>query len=207
MSPIPTAAVLSATESGWLAEAGAAAAVARERLARDKGDWQTMARAFHADSRVRLAWFDGTGRDFVEASRHRPGFVRHRLSPSVVRTSGSRAVAETPVLVESRAAHAGVEVDLIVATRYVNRLVLVEDRWLIVSVDCICERDEMRSVDPGQRLSLDDGLLASLRPSYRFLALHARSAGGHVPDDLPGDDLPDTTRPIYDAADAWLRQS
>lgn len=184
-----------------------AAAVARERLARDRADWDTMAQSFHADSRVRLAWFDGTGHDFVEASRIRPGFVRHRLSPSVVSVSGDRAVAETPVSVESRTLHAGVEVDLNVSCRYVNRLALVDGEWLLTSVDCICERDEMRPVDPGQRLEIDERRLATYRPSYRFLAYQASSVGGHVSDDLPGDDQPDSTRPIYQDASAWLRHS
>src|SRR5947209_19735236 len=58
---------------------------AHERHWRDKGQWENMRSAYHPESIVRLAWFQGTGFEFVEASNgiHHDGQSKHRLSPTV----------------------------------------------------------------------------------------------------------------------------
>lgn len=51
-----------------------------------------MRSAYHPESVVRVAWFQGTGFEFVEASKgmHREGQSKHRLSPAIVRLNSGR---------------------------------------------------------------------------------------------------------------------
>ncbi|MFC0040065.1 nuclear transport factor 2 family protein [Actinomadura rayongensis] len=189
-----------------LASYEVAALVAGERHWRDRGDWESMAQAYHGESWVRLAWFEGTGAEFVEASRSggRGGTTRHRLSPSVVCVRGGRAVAETGVLVETRTAHSGIAVDLTVACRYLTLLRRDGGIWRISRVETICERDAIAPVMPGEVLEMDPQRLARYRPSYRFLSYSLSCNGIDPPPDLPGDDRPDLCAPLYQAAEDWL---
>ncbi len=184
-----------------------AALIAAERHWRDRGAWDLMARAYCADSVVRLAWFEGSGAEFVAASRagRRSGVTRHRLSPSVVTVDGDRALAETPVVVETRTEQDGIEVDLFAYCRYVHRVRRDEGAWRLASVDCVAEKDTMQPVVAGAALDLDPVRLAGYRPSYRFVSYHLATHGGHPPGDLPGDDRPDLCRALYAEAEAWLR--
>ena len=188
-------------------EAAIASLIARERHWRDRGEWERMRESFHPRSRVRLSWFDGTGPDFVTASRTstRPATTKHRLSPSVVDVAGGRAFAETSAVVETRTMQDGVEVDLFVYCRYINRLRRDADVWRLASVDTVREKDTMRPVDPGVILQLDPARLASYRPSYRFVSYNLESLGVAPQPDLPGDDRLDLLQPLYAAAENWLR--
>lgn len=182
------------------------ALVTQERSWRDRGDWARMSEAYHTDSWIKLAWFEGTGAELVEASRNggRSGSTRHRVSPSVVRVRGDRAVAETSVLVETRAEQDGIEVDLTVSCRYLTLLRRDGGAWRISRVETICERDTLNPVVPGDVLALDRERLASYRPTYRFLSYNIASRGIDPPQDLPGDDRPDLCAHLYRAADTWL---
>lgn len=183
-----------------------AAVVTEERHWRDRGRWDRMAAAYSPDCQIRLAWFEGTTAEFIEASRAggRGAVTNHRLSPPIVQVAGDRAVAETSVVVESRTDQDGVEVDLFVYCRYVNRIVRDDGLWRLASVDCICEKDSMRAVDPDHTLKLDQTLLETFRPSYRHLSYSLSSHGIDPPADLPGDDRPDLREPIYAAAESWI---
>jgi len=185
-----------------------AALIAEERHWRDRAQWDRMAAAYQAGCEVRLAWFTGTAADFLRASRAggRGGVTKHRLGPSIVEVSGDRAVAETSTVVETRTDQDGIAVDLFVSCRYLNRLGRDDDgAWRLASIDCICEKDTVRAVDPGDMLKLDRELLDTYRPSYRFLSYNMHSHGMLPPADLPGDDRPDLCEDIYAAGRRWLR--
>jgi hypothetical protein len=190
-------------------EAAIASLILRERHWRDCGEWDRMAEAYHPRSRVRLAFFDGTGPDFVTFSRTstRQAMTKHRLSPSIVDVAGDRALAETSVVVETRTMQDGVEVDLFVYCRYLNRVRRDGGLWRLASVETVREKDTMRPVDPGAVLKLDPVRLAGYRSSYRFVSYNLDSRGVAPQPDLPGDDRPDLLRPLYAAAENWLRGS
>src|SRR5260221_9917329 len=63
-----------------------------------------MRSAYYPESIVRVAWFQGNGFEFVEASKgmHRQGQSKHRLSPTIVRLNGDRSLAETDTVIETR---------------------------------------------------------------------------------------------------------
>lgn len=183
-----------------------AAVVAEERHWRDRGDWHRMAAAYLPECEIRLAWFQGTTAKFLEASRGggRGGVTTHRLSPSIVRVHGERAVAETGVVVETRTEQGGVPVDLFSYCRYVNRLRRDDGAWRLASVDCICEKDTMHVVYPNDSVTLDKLALDTYRPSYRFVSYNLESHGLSARPDLPGDDRPDLRASVYEAAETWL---
>lgn len=180
--------------------------VQRERHWRDRNDWDRMAAAYADDSIVTVAWFRGSGADYVEVCKSggRGGVTKHRMSPSLVEVTEGRALAETSLLIETRIDLQGVEVDLVSSCRYLQRLVRVDSEWLIQSVECICERDAVRAVHPERIVSIDPQLLDTFRPSYRFVSYSLAVAGLPVRMDLPGDDLPETTAALYRAARSWL---
>ncbi|MEK9648007.1 MAG: nuclear transport factor 2 family protein, partial [Gammaproteobacteria bacterium] len=69
--------------------------VLRERESRDMCMWNRMADCFFEDSRVEISWFQGSGKDFVTASRdmyERGMKAKHRLGPVLVTLNGDRAV-------------------------------------------------------------------------------------------------------------------
>lgn len=190
-------------------ELAVASLIVKERYWRDRGEWGRMALAYHEQSFVRLAWFDGTGPEFVEASRAggRGGTTNHRLSPSVVTVRGDRAVAETSVVVETRTKQDGIEIDLFAYCRYLHRSVRETDSWRLTAVECICEKDRMQPVRPGDEMDLDPGRLATYRSSYQFVSYNLDSHGITPRADLPGDDRPDLRQAVYADAQAWLTSS
>jgi hypothetical protein len=204
-APATAAADMPETRENLIEELAVASLVVRERHWRDRADWVSMASSYHQDSWVRLAWFDGTGSEFVAASRERwdPN-LRHRLSAPTVRVQGARAVAETPTVIESRTELGGHAVDLDISIRYLTLLRRDEHKWRISRVDSICEHDRLHAVDPTVPLILDRERLARYRPTYRYLSYQMASRGLHPPMDLAGDDRPELCEPIYTRAATWL---
>jgi len=95
-----------------------------ERDCRDHGRWDSMLSCFHENSRVNLSWFNGSGRDFVAASREmaRKGVAAtHRLGPPLVRLARDRAVATFGGVIDIPATVDGVEALLSSHARFVYR--------------------------------------------------------------------------------------
>ena len=85
--------------------------VLTERESRDLGDWPTMRACFHADSLIRISWFNGNGEDFVKGSidmARRGVLAKHRLGPVRVRLAGERAVASLTAIIDIPTSVAGV---------------------------------------------------------------------------------------------------
>lgn len=177
-----------------------------ERHLRDKGRWDEMKELYHPESLVRVAWFEGNGHAFVEASKelHRAGLSKHRLSPSIVRVNGSRAVAETDTVIETRVRWGDVEVDTAANCRLLSMVRKDKGAWRIASLDCIYEKDMVRPVNPTDVLPIDATVLQTFRPSYRFISYNLHSLGRNINAHLPGDDQPELVNQLYAEADAWL---
>jgi hypothetical protein len=181
--------------------------VLRERQGRDRGRWDQMLACFAPDSRVRLSWFDGSGPEFVEASRamaERGDQALHRLGPPVVEMVGERALVEMSAVIEVRTNLGDVEVDLASAARLYYRVERRGGRWLVVALDPVYERDTLTPAHPGVALAVGPSDVAAHRPSYRFLT-HVLTARGYpIAQDLHGDDRPAEVAAFVDAALAWL---
>ena len=81
-----------------LERAAIADIIQRERAARDAALWDEMARYYHPDSLVDVAWFRGSGEKFVLATKKnwRTDAINfHEMGLAVVTVNKDRAIAET----------------------------------------------------------------------------------------------------------------
>jgi len=184
-----------------------AEAVRLERFYRDTGQWEKLAGAYTEDSRVRTTWFDGTGREFAEASRvmaERGRRSIHPITPVDIRVNGDRALCESHAQIINRSVIEGVEVDMVQYCRFFSRLRRTEAGWRHVSFDGIYGKDTIAPTNPAETLPIDFDELRDLRPSYRVWAYAMRLRGYEVGQEELGDDRPDLLEPFYAAAQRWL---
>jgi hypothetical protein len=184
--------------------------VLRERQGRDRGWWTQMRECFAHDATIRLSWFEGTADAFIAGSQAmaaRGDRASHRLSPPVVHVMGDRAVVELPMIVEFRTVIDGVEADLASMGRLLYRAASRDDRWRIVRMHAIYQRDTLAPSIPGTPLHVSAEDLAGFRPAYRLLAYHLSRRGYTIGSDLYGDDRPDEVEELYRATFAWARAS
>ncbi|MDR1236837.1 MAG: nuclear transport factor 2 family protein [Propionibacteriaceae bacterium] len=179
--------------------------VRQERLARDRGDWDTLESLYWPDATVQVTWFAGTSAEFVAMSRARArvGNGMHSIDPARCVVSGNRALVESPGQILLRPRLHGVECDLTSWCRFFATLERRAGQWRMASFDSIYVKDR---IDPvaAPLPALDADLLAQGRPSYRHLAYLNRQSGYTVPDDLPGVDRPDLVAACYADAEAWV---
>lgn len=184
------------------------ALVLRERQSRDRQWWDEMAWCYTTDATIAMSWFKGPAATFMERSRSMDvGGSRgvHRLSPPAVRVRGDRALAELPLVIEFRTDVDDVQADLCSYARSQYRAVYTGGTWRISAITTVYERDTLTPAVPGTILPVTADDLAALRPSYRCLAWHLERSGYAIPDDLPGDDRPDTVAAVMAADLDWLQ--
>ena len=183
--------------------------VKRERLARDTGDWETLEALYWPESVVRVTWFEGSAAEFIAVSRDGEqagrGRGMHLINPVRSEVHGHRALVESQGQILIRPHVEGVECDLVSWCRFFSRLERRDGEWRLRTFDSIYGKDRIDPVLPDASLRLEPHVLASARPSYRYLTYLNRRTGYDVPQDLPGDDRPDLLAAFYAAAWEWLR--
>ncbi len=181
--------------------------VQAERIARDLADWERMKSFYHADSTVDIAWFRGSGSEFVTASAKMladGAKTFHQMSPTVSVIAGDRALTDTGAAIHFAGSVNGIDVDVISYTRLRERLQRDGNRWLIAGFRAIYWQDTMVPFDPSHAPHLDAATLASYRPSYKFLS-YVLSLQGHLPGpNHPGIDRPDLISAFLAAENCWL---
>jgi hypothetical protein len=190
-------------------------------LWRDAGDWERFATVWHDDGWMTATWFQGPASTFIEVSRE--GFERgidilHFLGGFTCDIVGHRAVAQTKMTINQRAAVDGVLVDVVCTGRFYDflekrpstgsdgRLSPTADRWGIVRRQPIYEKDRMDPVEPSATLTLDPERLARFPEGYRHLAYLQSKIGFDVKVNLPGRRGP-VTEALYTEGRAWLEGS
>lgn len=158
-------------------------------LLRDAGLWTEFASVWHDDGWMTATWFQGSYRDFIAASRE--GFekgtqISHFLGGFTCEVAGNRAIAQTKMKIEQRAAVDGVGVDVTCSGRFYDFLERRDGVWAIVRRQPIYERDRLDLIDPAATLTLDQERLAALPGGYRHLGYVQESVGLRVMRDLPG---------------------
>jgi hypothetical protein len=177
-------------------------------LWRDAGDWERFATVWHEDGWMTATWFQGPASRFIEVSR--AGFERgvsilHFLGGFTCDVAGTRAVAQTKMTINQRAAVDGVQVDVVCTGRFYDFLEK-RDRWAIVRRQPIYEKDRMDPVDPAAHLTLDGGLLSQFPDGYRHLGYLQSKNGFTVKGNLPGLRGP-AVETLYTEGRAWLAGS
>lgn len=180
----------------------------RERLARDRGDWDGLTDAYWPDGVVRVTWFTGSPAGFAEASQrqYRPSerAGTHTIHPVRSEVEGDRAIVESTGQILLRPTVEGVDCDLTATTRFFSRFERRGSEWRMLTFDAIYLKDRIDPLVPAATVPFDAELLAAGRASYRWLTYTNVRRGMTVPDDLPGGDRPDLLEGFYSDADTWL---
>jgi hypothetical protein len=183
----------------------------RERFSRDQGDFATMRDCFHDEAHIRTSWYDGGAEAYVEASRQRMAKIsptsKHWLFPAGLQIQGDRATVESPAMIFDRTRLHGVEVDFHVFCRFFSRALRREGKWRLLTFEVLFERDVMRCVNPAEALPVDWSVLATYRPSYRFLTYIQESRGNRVNPDHYGDDRRESLLAFYAAERQWVSEA
>ena len=158
-------------------------------LWRDSGDWDRFATVWHDDGWMTATWFQGPAKELIAVSRQ--GFERgvnilHFLGGSTCDVAGTRAIAQTRMTINQRAAVHDVVVDVVCTGRFYDFFERRQGRWGVVRRQPIYEKDRMDPVDPSARLTLDAALLAQFPEGYRHLAYLQSLNGFPVKKGRPG---------------------
>jgi SnoaL-like protein len=178
-------------------------------ISSDSGDWKRFATVWHDDGWMTATWFQGPASEFQKARR--AGFERgvsiiHFLGATSVELAGTRAIAQTKMTINQRAAVDGVAVDAVCTGRFYDFFERRNGRWAIVRRQPIYEKDRIDTVEPGARLTLDSALLARFPEGYRHLGYLQTKAGFNVKLGLPGLRGPEVEK-LYAEGLAWLQGS
>ncbi len=182
--------------------------IQRERATRDAASWDEMALYYHPDSMVDVAWFKGSGQEFVQATKKnwRTDAINfHEMGPAVVTINQGRAIAETACTLHGFYNFNGVDVTSTGFVRLLWRAQRLDDRWLIAGLRSVYIRDMLQPCNPSQRITLDEAELATYRPSYRYLTATLKYLGRDPKHDLPGFDRPETVAALRGAEKSWLQ--
>ena len=173
---------------------------------RDAGDWERFRTVWHDDGWMTATWFQGPARDFIAVSRD--GFekgvsILHFLGGFTCDVQGTRAVSQTKMTINQRAAVEGVQVDVVCTGRFYDFFARRRNKWAIVRRQPIYEKDRMDAIDPAASLKLDAQLLQRFPEGYRHLAYLQTEIGYAVKPDMPGLKGPEVEA-LYARGRAWL---
>ncbi|MDC0598306.1 nuclear transport factor 2 family protein [Gammaproteobacteria bacterium] len=180
--------------------------IIRERESRDLCFWDRMLDCFHSDSRVNITWFQGTGPDFVEASKgmvERGMLAKHRLGPILVTLNTDRAVASLSAIIDVPTLIDDVELMLSAHCLMFYGVEKRANNWRIASFEGIYRRDEFTPAILGQTVAIPADIIKNFRPSYRNLSYSLHLHGYAVDPDLPGEDRPESVQKATKALFQW----
>jgi hypothetical protein len=175
----------------------------------DSGDWERFATVWHDDAWMTATWFQGSAKEFQNARR--AGFERgvsiiHFLGGTTVELGGERAIAQTKMTINQRAAVDGIVADVVCTGRFYDFFAKRAGRWAIVRRQPIYEKDRLDPLEPGRKLDLDPALLARFPEGYRHLGYLQTKAGFDVRLGLPGLRGAEVAK-LYAEGAAWLEGS
>jgi len=181
--------------------------IVRERDSRDMGFWNRMLDCFHPDALIDISWIRGNPRQFVDGSRDmaaRGMKATHALGPVLVTLNGDKAVATVVGSIDIPTELEGKQFQLSAHCQMFYRVEQRAGKWRILGFTAIYRRDELTPVVLGQVVTMPQDLFDRFRPPYRHLAWSQHLLGYRVNMELPGIDLPETVRAVYQSHYDWL---
>ena len=171
----------------WCDKAEIAELAQRWAYARDQARWEALQGCYHTDARMTVSWFDGVARDFIAACRTRGAagaFNKHYIIGTVATVRGTRACAESNVLMVSQGAVSGVDINAQGYFRFLDELAQREGVWRIARRTAVYERDSLVLLDPGASLDLDPAALERIPRPYRYMGYRFVKAGATLRPDI-----------------------
>jgi hypothetical protein len=173
-------------------------------LYRDQSRWAELLSTFHPEGEIAVSWLRGPFAAFVEACK-RGGPSKHLISPSVVRVSGERAVAETNIVILVRQKIEGLAVDMTSRARFLDRLERRQGIWKILERAAIYEQDRLDPVEPSEAFVrlMQTANVAHYPEAYRYMAYRLAAAGRPLAEPVHHDGST-PTRELYARYEVWL---
>jgi hypothetical protein len=173
---------------------------------RDSGDFANLATCWHEDGRMVATWFTGSVAQFIagcRASFEKGAIVQHMLGGSSITLNGTRAIAQTKMMILSRSTMEGVACDTTCVGRFYDFFEERAGRWAIVLRQPVYEKDRFDPLDPNEQPKLDATLLATFPVGYRYMGYAQTKEGRTVNRGLPGLHGPEIKQLYADGA-SWL---
>jgi SnoaL-like domain len=183
-------------------------AIAEWALARDTGQWEKLRSLYAPGATMQTTWFEGSADEFIERSAKgfgRSAKAQHLVGASVIDLCGTRAIAETRIVLLLRAALGQIQVDVTCYGRFVDFFASNGSRWQICKRVPVYEKDRIDPVNPAEQLDIDREVLSQFAEGYRYLAYVQSRAGANVTKGLiePGSV---EERNLYRDGAEWLAQ-
>ncbi len=175
---------------------------------RDSGDWENFRTCWHEGAIMNATWFQGSSEQFIahaaKAFAARSGsFSVHFLGGTSIALKGTRAIAQTKMMISSRDVVDGVPCDVVCTGRFYDFFEKREGRWAIVERQPIYEKDRLDPLDPARMPVFDPEIFNSFPSGYRHLAYIQTKRGLPVKRDMPGLHGPEVDA-LYAKGRAWL---
>lgn len=176
---------------------------------RDAGDWDRFSTVWHTDGWMTATWFQGSAREFIQASRK--GFdagvsILHFLGGTSSDVAGGRAIAQTKMTISQRATVHDVWVDVTCTGRFYDFFEQERGEWKVVRRQPIYEKDRLDVLNPAAALVLDQAKLERFPVGYRHLAYLQQEVGYEIREGLPGLTGPEIEL-LYKEGQDWLAGS
>ncbi|KAI0124111.1 hypothetical protein BJ170DRAFT_686480 [Xylariales sp. AK1849] len=181
----------------------------RERYYRDTRQWDKLRRCYHPDAsrtRIAVSVFKGNADGFVDMSQRStpPGLkVIHAIDPVDIAIKGDKSLVHSNATISARTPIAGADYEITSWLRAISGLEKVDGEWKLVSLEVIYNRDSLVPASP-QEKPITLGELDKFRSSYRHVAWFMSTKGLTVPNDLPGEDDPQSVMQVLKRNQQWF---
>jgi len=173
-------------------------------LFRDQRRWPELLSIFHPDGEIAVSWFRGPFTEFVEHCK-RGGPSKHLIMPPLVRVNGTRATAETSIVIIVRQAIEGIPVDMTSRGRFLDRLERRDGAWRILERAAVYEQDRFDPVTPSEAFDrlMRNADVAHHPEPYRYMAFRLAAAARPLAEPVHYDGAPHTDE-LKSRYAAWL---
>jgi hypothetical protein len=176
---------------------------------RDKEQWEELASLFHPDATLRILWFSGAARDFIDGSRrmgHGPLRSKHFIGTPAIRFAGDRALVETNAILLAELTNAGIGATI--HNRFLDRVSKRDGAWRIEHRDSVYDMGGF-TYPYGVAAAPDidaEALSARHLREYAALAYLLETTGNPVTGTFPTR-FSDQEAAIRATGQAWLTQA
>lgn len=176
-------------------------------ITRDSGDWAGLRACWHDGAIMNATWFQGDCDSFIAraaaAFDAAKSISTHFLGGASITLNGSRAIAQTKVMISNRDHVDGAECDVVCTGRFYDFFEKRGGRWAIAERQPIYEKDRLDPLDPARMPKFDAELFNTIPVGYRHLGYIQIKRGLPVKLNMPGLRGPEVEA-LYARGKAWL---